>query len=155
MGIPLPKLCGLYLPGHEVHWIQGLHSSRAGEVPPVPCRILEVDDDGVVVVELNSHPLRLWTHDPVRLQAIVAEHGPEALYQERWRLLRVPHLAETSGLAAHYCIDVTQASDPERRPCPASPPRYSTLLEQLRETGGFSMTGADFVAAGERMARGD
>lgn len=131
--IPRPKCCGLYLPGHEVHWIQGIHSNDRGETPPVPCRVLEIRDDGTVVVDLCGERLELWSHDPVRLQALVDAHGSEGSYQERWRLLWIP--SEQGA----YCVDVTPASNPERRPCPPEPPSCGTLAEQLREAGGFSV----------------
>jgi len=147
--IPLPKQCGLYLPGHQVHWIQAFHSTDAGEIRPVRCRILEVDDDGVLVVELAGRPLRLWTHDPLYLRAVVAKCGVDASYQERWRLLSFP------SKVRKYVIDVTRESNPDRRPCPSEPPRHDTLLAQLMETGGFSVQAADIVAASGRLSQDD
>lgn len=147
--IPPPKTCGLYLPGHEVHWIQGIHSSDRGEAPPVACRILEVRRDGTALVAADSVTVELWTHEPQRLEAFVAELGPSAFYQERWRLLRFPHVTETTGRLAHDLIHVALASDPERRACPDEPPRHATLMQQLREAGGFTIRGA-----GSRRAAG-
>lgn len=95
--IPLPKFRGLYLPGHEVHWIQGIHSSDAGEVSPIPCRILEVSDDGTTVVDMDGRRLELWTHDSARLCAIVEEYGDAASYQAGWRLLQIPHATREAG----------------------------------------------------------
>lgn len=146
--IPLPKRCGLYLPGHEVHWIQGLHSSDAGEVAPVPCRILAVSDDGTIAVNLAGERLELWTHDPGRLRALVAECGAAVTYQKRWRLLRVAHDGGS------YCIDVTPASSPERRACPTSPPRHETPAVQLAATGGFTVRATDIVAPIDRLGSG-
>lgn len=144
--IPRPKSCGLYLPGHEVHWIQGLHSSDPGETPPVPCRILEIRDDGTVVIGISGERLELWNHDPARLRALVEARGAVGSYQEHWRLLRVP--SENGG---GYCVDVTPASNPDRRPCPSEPPRHETLLDQLREAGGFTMRASDLFAAVDRL----
>jgi len=147
--VPSPKRCGLYLPGHEVHWIQGIHSSDPGEVAPVPCRLLDVRDDGTIRIEITGEPLELWTHDPIRLRVLAVQRGADATYQatyqERWRLLRVP------SQIGHFCIDVTPASNPERRPCPTSLPRSGTLVEQLVATGGFSVRAEDFACAVERM----
>jgi len=143
--VPSPKRCGLYLPGHEVHWIQGIHSGDPGEVAPVPCRILEVRDDGTVTILITNQLLELWTHDPIRLRALVAQRGVDATYQERWRLLRVP------SKRASFCIDVTPASNPDRRPCPTSQPYSDTLVEQLLATGGFSVRVQDVASAVERM----
>ena len=57
-------------------WIQGLHSSHHGELPPATCRVIEINDDGTVAIHLEGHRLELWTHDPARLEAITDEHGP-------------------------------------------------------------------------------
>jgi hypothetical protein len=141
--IPPPKSCGLYLPGHEIHWIQAIHSNDQGEVPPVPCTVDEVLDDGTTVVEISGERLELWTHDPERLRAILAERGLDASYQKRWRLLRIPDETATTGLRGDYCIDVTPASDPDRRPCPTEPRHFSTLAERLLETGGFTIAASE------------
>jgi len=137
--IPPPKSCGLYLPGHEVHWIQGIHSNDEGEIRPVHCTVVEVLDDGMIVVEISGRRLELWTHDPERLRAIVAKRGRDASYQKRWRLLRIRYETATTDVRGDYCIDVTPASDPDRRPCPAEPRHFDTLAERLRETGGFTI----------------
>ncbi len=156
--IPPPKRCGLYLPGHEVHWIQGIHSGDPGEVAPVPARILEVADDGTTTIDVCDELLELWTHDATRLQAIIAKRGADARYQKRWRLLRIP-----SG-TGNYCIDVTPTSNPARRPCPTSPPRVDTLAVQLVASGGFTVRAdacrhrgsgrAQGLTRGRRSARG-
>lgn len=147
--IPRPKCCGLYLPGHEVHWIQAHHSSDPEETRPVPCRVLEVRDNGTVVIDLFGKRLELWNHDPGRLRALVEARGAEGSYQEHWRVLRIP-----SKQGAYY-VDVTPALNPERRRCPPEPPRYETLAEQLREAGGFTLRGSDLFAAVDRLEAED
>jgi len=141
--IPPPKSCGLYLPGHEVHWIQGIHSNDEGEVPPVPCTVVEVLDDGTTIVEIRGERLELWTHDPERLRAIVAERARDASYQKRWRLLRIRYETATTGVRGDYSIDVVPASDPDRRPCQAEPRHFDTLAERLLETGGFTIAASE------------
>lgn len=141
--IPPPKSCGPYLPGHEVHWIQSIHSHDRGEVPPVPCRVLEVADDGTTVVDVEGRRLELWTHDPVRLLAILDEHRDAVSYQPGWRLLRIPYRTKETGLQSAYCIDVAPASSPERRPCPSEPPRHGTPVRQLVEAGGITLSGSE------------
>ncbi len=138
--IPRAKCCGLYLPGHEVHWIQANHSNDPGETPPTSCRVLEIRDDGTVAIDLFGKPLELWSHDPVRLRALVDTGGAQCSYQERWRLLRVP---STRGA---YCVDVTPASNPQRRPCPPEPRSYETPGEQLLGAGGFVVRASDLFA---------
>lgn len=145
--IPPPKRCGLYLPGHEVHWIQGIHSGDPGEIPPVRCHILGVRPSGTLLIEIEGRRLKLWTHDPGYLEAIVREHGPEGLYQRRWRLLRFPHVTVELGIPSHYLIDVTPASNPKRSACPDEPPRYATPCQQLAEAGGITIRGSDLFEA--------
>ncbi len=145
--IPLPKKCGLYLPGHEVHWIQGIHSGDPGEIPPARCHVLDVRPDGTVLIEVGGRRLELWTHDPEYLEAIVGEHGREALYQPRWRLVRVPHVTEELGVRSHYLIDVAKAANRKHQTCPDEPPRYATPAQQLAEAGGITIRGTDLFDA--------
>lgn len=149
-----PMRCGLSLPGHEAHWIQGIHSCDPGEAPPVCCRVHEIRDDGTILVHVRGERVELWTHDPARLRAIVAEHGHAASYQERWRLLRVPHATAAAVRPAPFCIDVARAADPERRPCPSGPWRGTTLADELRATGGFTVPASELLAHLDRRTTG-
>jgi hypothetical protein len=142
--IPPVRPCGLFLPGHEVHWIQALHSGNDLEHRPVRGHLLHVGDDGVVVVDLAGERLVLWNHDPDRLRSLVTHNGPLVSYQRRWGLLRSEH---TGG---SYAVCVTDADDPDRRPCPQHhltddqvevPTSVDDLVEQLLKTGGFSVPG--------------
>jgi hypothetical protein len=153
--VPLPKACGLYLPGHEVHWIQAFHSSDEGEAPPVPCTVVDVDDDGTVLVEVEGTRTELWTHDPLRLRAIVAQDGREGTYQERWRLLRLPHTPGEGEPHVQWCIDVTPAANPDRRPCTLGETEPTTLVERLRQTGGFTVSAAELLRWAQRDAGRD
>jgi len=153
--VPRPKSCGLYLPGHEVHWIQVFHSNDAGEAPAVPCAILDIADDGTILVDVAGTGLELWTHDPPRLRAIVAEDGREGTYQERWRLLRVPHAGRDGEPHAQWCVDVTPVTNPDRRPSTLGEPGPTTLVERLRQTGGFTVSAAELLRWAQRGAEWD
>ncbi len=140
--VPLVRPCGLYLPGHDVHWIQANHAARDSEHLPVQGHFVDVDDDGVVVVDLAGERLFLWNHDPGRLRALVAQNGPAISYQRRWGLLRSEH----RGGSYLFCI--AEAENPDRRPCPQDqltgeqvdgPVSVDDLVEQLKTTGGFSV----------------
>ncbi len=140
--IPPVKPCGLFLPGHDVHWIQVMHAGRDPENRPVRGHLLEVGDDGVVAVDLAGGRLLLWNHDPDRLRALATQNGPAISYQRRWGLLRSEHKG------GWYAICVTEAENPDRRPCPQThltgdqidgPMSVDDLVEQLSTTGGFSV----------------
>jgi hypothetical protein len=76
--------CGLYTPGHDVHWIQARHAgsdtvnrARAG-------KLLEAHPDGTLVVDVAHHLYRLWHHNPSRLQRLVAENKGKVGFQPYW-----------------------------------------------------------------------
>jgi hypothetical protein len=103
---------------------------------------IDVDDDGVVVVDLAGERLLLWNHDPDRLRVLVTQNGPAISYQRRWGLLRSEHPGGS------YLFCVTEANNPDRRPCPQDhqsgvqvdgPLSVDDLVEQLKTTGGFSV----------------
>lgn len=138
VAIPLPKRCGLYLPGHEVRWIQLGQTKRetAGAVSD-PRGSIQRDDCH------RSRPtgVELWTHHPRRLRAIVNTHGHDAPYHEGWRLLRVPFKTEKAGCRTNWCIDVTLAANPGRHGWPPVANHYTTLFERIRETGASRCRG--------------
>ena len=138
--IPPVRHCGLYLPGHDVHWIQVFQSQRDTNNAPVAGRLAEIRDDGVVVVEVDGERLDLWNHDPERLRIVVEENGPDVSYQQKLRLLRSP------GLRHGCCFDVALALDSHRRPCPTEPPTGS-LFERLQAAGGFTVPASELLDA--------
>jgi hypothetical protein len=120
-----------------------MHAAEDNEHRPVHGCLLDVGDDGVVVVDLAGERLSLWNHDPDRLRALVAQNGPAISYRRRWGLLRLEH----TGGAYLFCV--TDAKDPDRRPCShdhrsadqvEGPMSVDDLVEQLMTTGGFSVT---------------
>ena len=61
----LPRHCGSYHAGHEVHWIQARLSR---ESPPIGEGRATVTDDGWITIELDDgQTTRAWTHDPAWL----------------------------------------------------------------------------------------
>jgi hypothetical protein len=78
--------CRSYGAGHNVHYIQANRARRhpenrrSGTVTSVAGQTVELNlDDGEVV--------RLWTHDAVRVERLVAEGGARADYHRDWSLL--------------------------------------------------------------------
>ena len=128
--------CGLYVPGHDVHWIQANRAFRREADIAVPGHLLEVRSDGLVLVEVDGGVRRLWNHDPISLEAHVAHNNGEISHQPSFGLLHTP---KEDG---YYLFCVVDADAPGRRPCPARPPTGDPM-QLLREAGGFSMPGPD------------
>jgi hypothetical protein len=122
--------CGVYFPGHDVHWIQALRSREDTKNPAQAGTLIEAHPDGALVIDVAGQELRIWNHNPSRLVRLVAKNRGEIGYQPLWHLLR------TRSREGSYCFSV--ANDREHRPCPTSPPS-GDLLELLEEAGGFSV----------------
>ena len=111
--------CGLYRPGHDVHYIQarlGAEAEADANSPPhkreAPGRLLEATPTGVVFVEVAGIERRLWNHNPERLKNLVGRNDGEIRYQPEFSLL----LTKSDGGAYVFCV--ADADDPELRPCP-------------------------------------
>ena len=80
--------CGMYSPGHEIHWI---HFNKAtcepGDRIPVTAR---VDDDGLVHIEGDDLSLVRWHHRPDAVRTALQRFDGMALWKPRWHLLAVP-----------------------------------------------------------------
>jgi hypothetical protein len=133
--VPPGTDCLLFLPGHQVHWIQVRQSDRDGAHRPEPGRLVSAAPDGLVVVEVAGERRRLWHHRPDHLAAVVAANGGVVRHQPRWRLLRIP---SPSG-DGEACFCVADHHDPERVPCSSEEP-VDDLVERLRTAGGFTVT---------------
>ena len=129
--------CGLYLPGHDVHWIQAKlaarceptgikREARAGE-------LLEVRPDGLVIIEVEGEVRRLWNHDSDRLKRLVARNRGEISHQPGFNLLR------TRSGEGSYLFCVAEADSRELQTCPPSAPT-GPLVELLENAGGFSIS---------------
>ncbi|MGP8207113.1 MAG: hypothetical protein ACLQVK_13860 [Acidimicrobiales bacterium] len=129
--------CGLYLPGHDVHWIQGLHAVGDAVDPAQQGTLVDLHADGALAIEVAGDRRRLWNHDPERLERLVERNRGEIWHQHAWRLLW------TRSRDGRYAFCVADADDPERRPCPQSPPT-GDLVHLLREAGGFSVSASPF-----------
>lgn len=132
--------CGLYLRGHDVHWIQAKISDREqGERPIMSGHLLEVRSEGLVIVEVQGSIYRLWNHDTDRMRVLVAGNAGEISYQPGFGLLR------TASASGSYLFCVADADSPDLRPCPTSPPTGGPS-ELLRKAGGFSMPGPEALS---------
>jgi hypothetical protein len=127
---PRPVRCGLYLPGHEVHVIQALHSSNDRENRPIDGYVMRIDDDGVLEVQIQGEHWHLWNHEPERLATLCARNRNRMSLQWPWRVLRTPS-RDGSYL---FCVALADACD--LKPCPPEPPS-GECIELLRTAGGF------------------
>ena len=136
------RCCGSYQPGHDVHWIQWHNGSQDTVNLPRSGRLIDVDDAGNVVIEVDGTVLRLWNHDPERLRILVAHNDGAILYQSRWDLLY------TAADRGRYVFCVCPEDSPDRLPClnPDAPsPR--DFIEQANEAGGFLISAIDLRRA--------
>jgi len=101
--------CGLYSPGHDVHWIQWRLASRDRRNRPSSGRFVGASDNGDLTIEVDGEVILLWNHDPGRLLDVIAVNGPSISYQPRWGLLRSPH-------EFGYVFCVASADDDRRTP---------------------------------------
>lgn len=128
--------CGLYLPGHDVHYIQSRLSEEPETDLPVSAQLLEVRPDGLVLVEVDDGVRRLWSHDPGNLALLVARNDGVISYQPGFGLLRTPR---KDGSYLFYAVD---ANSSERQPCPERPPTGDPV-QLLKEAGGFLVPGPE------------
>jgi hypothetical protein len=144
--------CGLYLPGHDVHWIQAKRSvQEQTQRPSMPGRLLETQPEGLVIIEVQRVIYQLWNHDTDRIQDLVAANQGAISYQPGFGLLRTAASLTSSGTAeqstpatgaSFYLFCVADANDPKLRPCPTNAPS-GDLVDLLRNAGGFSVPGGE------------
>jgi hypothetical protein len=130
-----PKMCGLFKPGHNPHWIQMNKAVEDVENLLNLGVFVESRGDGTVVIEVDEHELLLWNHEPERLAEAAAASGGAVEYQPRWGLLWVP---STKGRFA-FCV--ARSSD-DHVPCPLRPP-VGSPVELLESAGGFTVDASE------------
>ncbi len=133
--IRAPKACGLFMSGHNPHWIQMNLAREDNENQPSPGHLLYSRSDGTVVIEVGNHELRLWNHEPERL-AESAASGGAIEYQPCWGLLWIP---SENG---RYVFCVARSID-DHVSCPLQSPAGSPA-ELLKSSGGFTISIHDF-----------
>lgn len=80
--------CGLYWPGHDVHWIQWNLSTRDALHLPSRGHFIGASDEGTLTIEIDGEEVLLWNHDPGRMLDVISANGSNVSYQPRWSLLR-------------------------------------------------------------------
>lgn len=127
--------CHLWVPGHCVHWVQGMRANRSDQPGSFePCTITAVALDGWFTLELaaTGESRRYWTHNIAKLKILFGAVAVEI--NERWSVV---HQRQPDWSATHY-ISITQ----NPRPCVFEEPT-GELHEQLETHGGFSISGQE------------
>jgi len=128
----LPRRCGLYLPGHEVHWVQAQSAGRRlSTEPPIAGHLTGVEQDGTIALDIAGEVERAWTHEPSRLAALASRARFHVSLQRGWGLLRVKR---PEGDYLFYVGDADDHLD-----CPEKAPTGDPL-DLLAQTGGFSIS---------------
>ena len=80
------KLCGSYLPGHSVHWIQARKAAedRTGRERG---EVIGTGESWLVVRLVDGTYRRYGNHDIPRLEQLIEEHGSRVEVQERWAVM--------------------------------------------------------------------
>lgn len=131
----LPRLCGLYSPGHEVHWIPGIRSAGTIYDEQNRCRLVGVEGE-LLIVKARDRYRCYWNHEMERLLEEAGGLGRYVHVSDEWALLA------TGGSR----FSLMGADRDEWRPCPVEPlPPVEGPLDGddmvglLNERGGFSI----------------
>jgi hypothetical protein len=91
--IPSPRRlgCTSYAAGHNVHFIQALHTANHPEiaVQTWPGELLAIDGQVLVVHKRDGGLVRYRNHDPARLAAVRDAEGTEVWVNDQYSILRV------------------------------------------------------------------
>ena len=77
--------CGIYSPGHRVHFIQARKAAAEEGEPATLLRIRE----STIVLAVGGGVRVYGNHDPRRVQAIAERLGEEVSLIDRWHVLRI------------------------------------------------------------------
>ena len=107
--------CPLYLPGHNVHWIQARLTWNEPKHDPIPAKLRLVRADGEFTVEVDGEIRRYWTHDPQQLTRAMNRYDVFELVG--YGVLTVPRELRRVGQPfPMFCI--TEPDSKYRSPCP-------------------------------------
>lgn len=82
--------CTSYAPGHNVHWIQVLHSANKPAVSARtwPGKAVAVDGEVLTVRKPDGSLTRFPLHDPARLVVILEHIGVDVRVNDQYAILR-------------------------------------------------------------------
>ena len=116
--LPLPDtsalVCTWYAPGHNVHWIQALHSANHTEVASQTWsgKVLTIDCEVVTVGKPDGSLVRFRTHDPAHLASIVKRGGAKVTVNDQYCIMRASITRNGST-----CISVQADKGEPLEPC--------------------------------------
>ena len=116
--LPLPDSSGLvcqsYAPGHNVHWIQALHSAnhKAVAAQTWSGKVLTIDGEVVTVGKPDGSLVRFRTHDSAHLASIVKRGGAKVTVNDQYCIMRAGITREGST-----CISVQADKGEPLEPC--------------------------------------
>ena len=116
--LPLPDssrlVCQSYAPGHNVHWIQALHSANHKEVAAQTWsgEVTGIDGEVVTVRKPDDSFARFRIHDPAQLAALLERRGLKVTVNDQYCIMR-------AGItrAGSSCISVQADKGEPLGPC--------------------------------------
>lgn len=142
---PIPALrrlgCTSYRGGHNVHWMQALHSANKPAVAAQTWSgtIVTVDGDVLTVRKPDGSLIRFRNHDPARLVATLERDGVDILINDQYAILCLSPSLE--GRAS--CFSIQADNGEPLGPCQSDQlPLHVTpeeLVARVRTHGGFSI----------------
>jgi hypothetical protein len=107
-------VCQSYAPGHNVHWIQALHSANHKEVAEQTWagKVVTIEGEVVTVRKPDGTLARFRTHDPAQLADIVKRRGAKLTVNDQYCIMR-------AGItrAGSTCISVQADKGEPLEPC--------------------------------------
>jgi hypothetical protein len=131
-------ICGLYKPGHQVHFIQAKLSWQGDPAKYRSGTLASVDDDGWITIDVDGETVRVWNHDPVRARRLIEASGGQVA-------LRDPHILATRSATGNYLFSIADTATACMPPSATSDNSPAGLVEQVRSRGGFMVSGAEIL----------
>ncbi len=147
------RRCPLYLPGHNVHFIQFRLTWNEPQHDPIPAKLLEVRDDGELTLDVDGELRRYWNHSPDDVARAMTRYDGE-FELVGYGVLKVARRFHRVGQGIPvFCV--ADIDSEYRYPCPnPDDPLPADPIERLMKTGGFVMSGPEALRWTEQRERG-
>ena len=127
-------VCNSYAPGHNVHWIQAVHSAnhKAAAAQTWPGKVIAVDGEVVTVRKSDDSLILFRIHDPAQLVVILKRKGVKVTVNDQYAIMR-------AGItqAGSSCISVQADKGEPLGPCKIGdrPPCATDFDASVSENG--------------------